>query len=149
VAWGVKDDLAERLAPLATCSTARVSVWAERPLPLALSVPRERHVTQVGVELPERKDERQREPATTLPTVIAPVLAAAALSPVLPDEATTTPPPTVPLLESTLTPVFAVGSRAEVVFGRSEHIALARVRSRASSRRIPRNASTAYTGLRA
>ena len=38
---GVKDDLAERLAALASCPTARVSVWAERPLPLALSIPRE------------------------------------------------------------------------------------------------------------
>ena len=35
---GVKDDLAERLTALATCPTARVSVWAERPLPLALSI---------------------------------------------------------------------------------------------------------------
>src|SRR5260370_36847316 len=34
---GVKDDLAERLAALPSCSTARVSVWAERPLPLAPS----------------------------------------------------------------------------------------------------------------
>ena len=37
---GVKDDLAERLAALASCPTARVSVWAERPLPLALSISR-------------------------------------------------------------------------------------------------------------
>ena len=127
---GVKDDLAERLTALATCPTARVSVWAERPLPLALSIARTiRQAEQVGVELPERKDERQREPVITLPAVTAPVLAA--LSPLLPDEVTTTTPPVVPLQEPTWEPVLTVGSRAEVVFGRSEHIALARVRSRA------------------
>ena len=115
---GVKDDLAERLAALATCPTARVSAWAERPLPLALSVPRERQAAQIGVKLPERKDERQREPATTLETVTIPVPAEVVFSPLL------------PVVESTLTPAFAVGSRAEVVFGRSEHIALARVRGR-------------------
>ena len=72
---GVKDDLAERLAALASCPTARVSVWAERPLPLALSIPRTtRQAEQVGVELPERKDERQREPVITLPAVTSPVL---------------------------------------------------------------------------
>ena len=126
---GVKDDLAERLAALASCPTARVSVWAERPLPLALSIARTtRQAEQVGVELPERKDERQREPVITLPAATSPVLAA--LSPLLPDEATTTTPPVVPLQEPTWEPALTVGSRAEVVFGRSEHIALARVRSR-------------------
>ena len=119
---GVKDDLAERLAALATCPTARVSVWAQRPLPLALSVPRERQGTQIGVELPERKDEQQHEPVITLP---------AATVPLLPDEATTITLPMVPLHEPTWEPALAVGSRAEVVFGRSEDIALARVRSRA------------------
>src|SRR5207237_4565161 len=49
---GVKDDLAERLTALASCQTARISVWTEHPLPLAFSIPRERQVTQVGVELP-------------------------------------------------------------------------------------------------
>ncbi len=126
---GVKDDLAERLAALATCPTARVSVWAERPLPLALSISRTVHqAEQVGVELPEREDERQHEPVITLPAATSPVLAA--LPPLLPEEATTTPP-VVPLQEPTWEPVITVGSRAEVVFGRSEHIALARVRSRA------------------
>jgi len=125
---GVKDDLAERLTALATCPTVRVSVWSERPLPLALSITRERQATQVGVGLPERKDERQREPVITLPAATSPVLAA--LSPLLPDEATTTPP-VVPLQEPTWEPVLTVGSRAEVVFGRSEHIALARVPRRA------------------
>jgi len=141
---GIKDDLSERLTALMTCPTARVSVWAERPLPLALSISRTVHqAEQVGVELPEREDERQREPVITLPAATSPVLAA--LSPLLPDEATTTPP-VVPLQEPTWEPVITIGSRAEVVFGRSEHIALARVRSRArrpggyretSRRRIP------------
>jgi hypothetical protein len=119
---GIKDDLAERLTSLASCQTARISVWTEHPLPLAFSIPRERQVTQVGVELPERKDEQQREPVITLP---------AATVPLLPDEATTITLPMVPQHEPTWEPVLAVGSRAEVVFGRSEHIALARVRSRA------------------
>ena len=66
---------------------------------------------------------------TRLPAITAPVLAA--LSPLLPDEVTTTTPTMVPLQEPTWEPVITVGSRAEVVFGRSEHIALARVRSRA------------------
>ena len=114
---GIKDDLAERLATLASCPTAMISVWAERPLPLALSIARTtRQAEQIGVELPERKDERQREPVITLPTITVPILTAAALSPLLP-----VPEPT---------PSLTVGSRAEVVFGRSEHIALARVRSR-------------------
>jgi len=116
---GIKDDLAERLAALASCPTAMVSVWAERPLPLALSVPRERQVAQVVVELPERKDEQQHEPVITLPTITVPMPAAAAFTPLLP---VTEPEPT---------PSHTVGSRAEVVFGRTEHIALARVRSRA------------------
>ena len=121
---GVKDNLAERLAALASCPTAMVSVWAERPLPLALSIPRMVHqAAQVSVELPERKDERQLDPATTLPTITVPMLAAAALSPLLP----------VP--EPEPTPSLTVGSRTEVVFGRSEHIALARVRSRVRRQR--------------
>ena len=73
------------LQPSRSCPTARVSVWAERPLPLALSIARTtRQAEQVGVELPERKDERQREPVITLPTNTAPMLAAAALSPTMP-----------------------------------------------------------------
>ena len=116
---GIKDDLAERLTSLASCPTARVSVWAERPLPLALSISRTtRQAEQVGVELPEREDERQHEPVITLPTITVPMHAAAALSPLL------------PIPEPEPLPSLAVGSRAEVVFGRSEHIALARVRSR-------------------
>ena len=116
---GIKDDLAERLAALATCPTARVSVWAERPLSLALSISRTtRQATEVVVELPERKDERLHEPVSMPPAVTAPVLVAAALSPLLSEP------------EPTSVPLLTVGSRAEVVFGRSEHIALARVRSR-------------------
>src|SRR6266566_3155380 len=84
----------------------------------ALSVARERQVAQVVVELPERKDEQQHEPVITLPTITVPMPAAAAFTPLLP---VTEPEPT---------PSHTVGSRAEVVFGRSEHIALARVRSR-------------------
>jgi len=126
---GVKDDLAERLTALATCPTARVSVWAERPLPLALSINRTtRQTEQVGVELPERKDEQQHEPLITLPAATSPMLAA--LSPLLPDEVTMTTLPVAPQQEPTWEPALAVGSRAEVVFGRNEHIALARVRSR-------------------
>jgi hypothetical protein len=130
---GIKDDLAERLAALASCPTAKVSVWTERPLPLALSIPRSHKGEQVVVELPERKDERQREPVITLPAATPPVLAA--LSPLLSIEVTATTPTSVPVPESTPTPSLVVGSRAEVVFGHSEHIALARVRSRARRQR--------------
>jgi hypothetical protein len=115
---GIKDDLAERLAALATCPTASVPVWAERPHPLALSVPRVHQAIEVAVELPERKDERQHEPEIMSPAVTAHVLVAVALSPLLSEP------------EPTSAPLLPVGSRAEVVFGHSEHIALARVRSR-------------------
>src|SRR5256712_437437 len=130
---GIKDDLAERLAVLVSCPTAKVSVWTERPLPLALSIPRSHKGEQVVVELPERKDERQREPVIMLPAATPPVLAA--LSPLLSIEVTATTPTSVPVPESTPTPSLTVGSRAEVVFGHSEHIALARVRSRARRQR--------------
>ena len=53
---GIKDDLAARLAALATCPTATAPVWAERPLPLALSTPRVRQAAQVEVELQQRND---------------------------------------------------------------------------------------------
>jgi len=121
---GMKDDLAERLAALTACSTSMVSVWAERPLPRVLSATKAHQATEVVVERPGRKDERQRETATTLPTVMAPVLATATLSPELPIEEI---PTTLPEVSA---PVHTVGSRAEVIFGRSEHIALARVRNR-------------------
>ena len=50
-------------------SSLHGSVWAERPLPLALSISQTPQATQVGVEVPERKDERQREPVITLPAI--------------------------------------------------------------------------------
>jgi len=127
---GIKDDLAARLAALATCPTATAPVWAERPLPLALSTPRVRQAAQVEVELQQRND-GQREPVTTLPAVTTPVLAAAVLSPMLPADMPASIPAMVPLPEPEPAPSLVVGSRAEVVFGRSEHIALVRVRSRA------------------
>src|SRR5260370_29322053 len=128
---GIKDDLAERLAALTVCSTSTISVWADRPLPLVLSVPRSHQATEMDVERPGRKNERQGKPATPLPAVTAPMLTASALSPLLSGEVTPTTPTDVPVQETMPAPALVVGSRAEVVFGRSEHIALARVRSRA------------------
>jgi hypothetical protein len=121
---GIKDDLAERLTALAACPTASVSVWAERQLPSVLTVQRMHQATQVGVERPERKDERQPETETAGLVVTTPEFDTTLVSPMPPFEVTPT----------TLTEVTgsapAIGSRAEVIFGRSEHIALARVRNR-------------------
>jgi hypothetical protein len=121
---GIKDDLAERLTALAACQTASVSVWAERQLPRVLTVQRMDQATQVGVERPERQDEQQHETETTVSVVTTPKFDTALVSPMQPFEVT-------PLMPTTMTgSAPAVGSRAEVIFGRSEHIALARVRNR-------------------
>jgi hypothetical protein len=119
---GIKDDLAERLVAFTTSSTTSVSVWAERPMERVLTVQRTHQATQGNVELPERKDERQRETETTV--VSTPEFDTAVVAPMQPFEVT-------PLrqVEVTVMPT-TVGSRAEVIFGRSEHIALARVRNR-------------------
>jgi hypothetical protein len=102
---GIKDDLGERLAALTSCPTASVSVWAERQLPRVLTV-QGAQAKKVGVELPESHEERQRETGTTGLVV------------------------TTPEFDRAYVSVTAVGSRAEVIFGRSEHIALARVHNR-------------------
>ena len=134
-AWlgGLRDDLAERLAALAICPTAAVSVWAERPHPLALPMPKERRAA-------ERPDE-QHELVIPHPVIVSPVPSVAALS-ALPAPLVAPPPAAVPVSEPLRVPVTAVGSRAEVVFGRQEHIALTRRRSRPrrtqSNRQSPR-----------
>ena len=125
---GMQDDLTERLAALAASPTATVSVWAMRPEVLVSSIPRARKAVQADAEQQQR-DNGQREPVSTLPAVAAPVLPAAALSPVLSDGIAASLPAVGSLPEPAPSPV--VGSRAGVVFGRDEHIALARVRSRA------------------
>jgi hypothetical protein len=121
---GIKDDLAERLAVLTTSSTTSVSVWAERPMARVLSVQRTHQATQVEVERLERQDERQHETQTTGLEVTTPAFDTVEVSPMQPFEATPLTPTTV------IAKVPTVGSRAEVIFGRSEHIALARVRNR-------------------
>ena len=121
---GMQDDLAERFAALAA-SPAETSVWAARPHPLVPSIRGARKAVQVEAE--QQRDSSQRELVILLPAVTTPVLPVAALSPALPAEMATTPPAVAPTAEPTL--ILLVGSRAEVVFGRDEHIALARVRS--------------------
>ncbi len=121
---GIKDDLAERLVALAACPTASVSVWAERPLPRILTVQRTHQATQVDVERPERQDERQRETETTGLEVTTSEFDTVEVSPMQPFEVTTLIPTAVAAIPT------AIGSRAEVIFGRSEHIARARVRNR-------------------
>ena len=127
---GIRDDLAERLAALVACPRSSESVWAERPVLLASSGMRTRKRPRVEVVLPQH-DERRHEPSIPLPS-----LPAAGSSSELPDGATTLTPPKVPLPEPV--PLQAVGSRAAVVFGQDAHIALARVRSRASRPRSSR-----------
>ena len=127
---GLKDDLEERLAEGASCPTATVSVWTEHPRPLALSVQRMRPAAQAGAVQPQRTDECQRKPEIMRSAVTAPVLAAA--TPSLPEDmaASTTPVP-APVPEQQSAPLLAVGSRAAVVFGHSESLALVRLRRRA------------------
>jgi len=125
---GIQDDLADRLAALATCSPARVSVWAERPRPLVSSLTSAHKDFRMDAAQPQR-DDPQREAVILLPSATPSVLPAAAPSLGLPAQRAASTPPTVPLPESV--PTVTIGSRAEVVFGRDEHIALARVRSRA------------------
>jgi hypothetical protein len=121
---GIKDDLAERLAALVTCEAASISVWDENPLPRVLTVQRTHQATQVGIERPEHQDERQRETETRGSVATTPEFDTALVSPMQPFEVTPTT-----LIEVTGS-IPAVGSRAEVIFGRSEHIALARMRNR-------------------
>jgi hypothetical protein len=120
---GIKDDLAERLAALATCSSAMVSVWAECPMPRMLSVPKVHPATRGEVELTEQNDEQHPESVITFPAGTVSIIDAAE-SHGQPFEEV--PMPLTEVAASTAT----VGSRAEVIFGRSEHIALARVRNR-------------------
>jgi hypothetical protein len=133
-AWlgGVRDDLAERLTALSTCPTASVSVWAERPHPLALRIPKERHAA-------EQTDE-QRELVIPHPVVASPVIALTPLS-ALPVPLAVPPPTVVAVPELPHVPATAVGSRAQVVFGRQEHIALTSRRTQkcrvAPRRRLP------------
>jgi hypothetical protein len=119
---GIKDDLAERLATLATSPTTSVSVWAEQPMSRVLSVQRTHQATQGTVELPARKDEREREIETIV--VSTPEFDKAVVAPMQPFAV----PPMRQVEVTANAPT--VGSRAEVIFGRSEHIALARVRNR-------------------
>jgi Uncharacterised methyltransferase family (DUF6094) len=120
---GIQDDLTERLAALTASPAATVSVWTMRPEVLVSSIPRARKAVQVDAE------QQQREPVSTLPAVTAPMLPAVVLSPMLPDGIAASLPAVGSLPEPA--PSLVVGSRAGVVFGRDEHIALARVRSRA------------------
>ena len=75
-----------------------------------------------------QRDDLQREAVILLPTATPSNLLAVEPSPGLPAQRAASIPPTVPLPEAV--PTVTVGSRAEVVFGRDEHIARSRVRSR-------------------
>jgi hypothetical protein len=129
---GIRDDLAERLATLAACPSAGGSVWVECPVPVVPSHPQ----AQVAVKVEAKRpiDDTKRAGVQSLPLLPSPLLPATAPSPAVPDEVAPAPLPSAPVQEPA--PVLVVGSRAEVVFGRDEHIALARVRSR--PRRAPR-----------
>jgi hypothetical protein len=132
---GIRDDLAERLAALAASPCAGGAVWAECPVPLVPSRTSARKGPRVEGEQPERDDQKP-EAVIPLPVVTTAVRSTTGVqrSAELPAEAATMPPPEVPLPEPTSFQV--IGSRAEVVFGRDEHIALVRVRSR--PRRTPK-----------
>jgi Uncharacterised methyltransferase family (DUF6094) len=131
---GIQDDLAKRLTTLAACSTGARSVWAERPVPRAFSLPSHQAVPPVQGEAgsqPERSDDLQAAemPAPTAPVALPVASASAPVSPANPAaELPVSPPEAAPLPAPARTQ--AVGSRAAVVFGHDAHIALARVRSR-------------------
>ena len=123
---GIQDDLAERLAVLAAGSPASGSVWAERPLPVVLSCMRT--YTEVQGEACQPRENTKRAVVDALPVLPSSQTLAVAHSSAVPDEAAPAPLPAASLQEPA--PVQVVGSRAEVVFGRDEHIARARVGSR-------------------
>ncbi len=130
---GLQDTLAERLVALAASPTGGRSVWAECPQPPVSSRTSTRRSPGVEREQPER-DDTHSAVVESLPVLPSRLLPTAALSPAMPDGAAPAPLPAAPIQEPA--PVLVVGSRAEVVFGRDEDIALVRVRSR--SRRAPR-----------
>ena len=149
---GIHDDLAQRLDALAVHMAqpgAAHSVWAERPLlSRAFALPGSRQVEALSqretaqpsaVDVEEQSgrcdDPLEAEAiipaATMLPTTPATAMHPAfpALPVGVPEVQTATPLP-LAVPQTALEPVRTIGSRAVVVFGRNEHIALARVSRR-------------------
>jgi hypothetical protein len=137
---GISDQLEARLAPLMTGPDAAVSVWSERPVARAVSVSRmaQSQVAGVDSKQPQRDNEQAGDAVMMLPTRTVPVAPVPATQVLTHDQvpsvvpAATVPAPTPEPMKVPALPT--VGSRAEVVFGRSEHIALTRSRGRAGRR---------------
>jgi hypothetical protein len=134
---GLSDTLSERLAQLQACPTARVSVWAEPPLPPARTVVRTPHRAGTGtsrssvVALP-RESQHAEGAAPFLPALPIPTPSAETLPHLdLPTERLPLPAASPePHVEASP----AIGSRAEVIFGNASHIALVRIRPRSTGR---------------
>lgn len=118
-AWlgDISDTLATRLAALATDAAFTAPVWTERPVAQPFTLPASHRPVQL-----HRRHAIEKTPGLTAfpppqPSV-APLLVSAA--------------PALNLVAMSPEPVATVmiGSRAEVIFGRSEHIALVRRRGR-------------------
>ena len=136
---GLSDTLEARLLSLRTQADFTVSVWTAGPL-----VPGTRMLAPLPPQPAVQLERHSSEAASATPLVpvpmpsLVPSLAAgsslAAQDSVSQDDAPVLPrspvvvslPPAVP--EPTPLTTGAIGSRAEVIFGRREHIALARVR---------------------
>ncbi|MGB8345724.1 MAG: DUF6094 domain-containing protein [Ktedonobacteraceae bacterium] len=118
-AWlgGVSDTLSAQLAALASDPAFTAPVWAECPAAHSFTSPATSRPAQ---------PQRRQVAANPLPVPAFPPLSPVATPVPVPIGPTLTP--TVLLPEAY--PVAAIGSRAEVIFGRSEHIVLARRRSR-------------------
>jgi hypothetical protein len=137
---GMADQLEARLAQLMTCPAAAVSVWSERPVMRSISASRmpQTEVASVERKPSQRSIEQAGDAAMVLPTRTVPAAPVPATQVLTHDQvpstvpAVTVPAPTPEPMEGQVLPT--VGSRAEVVFGRSEHIALTRSRSRARRR---------------
>jgi hypothetical protein len=152
---GIQDTLAERLTALTNYPGTAHSVWAEQPLSRAFTLSgadaRQMKASSLGdTPQPQQVDAQQREhrddvQKAEVETVkpAAPVLpmtpatttrpAFPALPVVVPDEKPAIPMP-LAVPGSAPEPARVVSSQPALVFGRSEHIALARVARRRGAR---------------
>jgi len=126
---GLSDDLADRLARLLACPAA-ASVWDERPAARLVAPARNANSRSEQVHRIQGQQGKATGTLPAAPAVTAAVASSAGAQPAA-------PPAGVPraVLETAMEASPTIGSRAEVIFGHHEHIALARVRSRSRGSR--------------
>ena len=139
---GIADQLEVRLTQLMACPTTAASVWNERPASRSIAIHKKPQTLEGDVERPSAHVhiEQADDTMTALPIVMVPDVPVPA-TPALPPSATrpmlpmiTVPEPASESVELQVLPL--VGSRAEVVFGHSEHIALLRPYGRSRRRSV-------------